>query len=66
MKNFHVMQSRKTIKMFIEKASKFSNNVTKKLIFKCIIVGEYDVIDYDEENDIYIVPFNALGIHEGE
>lgn len=52
--------------MFIEKVSKFSNNVTKKLIFKCIIVGEYDVIDYDEENDIYIVPFNALGIHEGE
>ncbi len=46
--------------------TKFSNNVTKKPVFKCIIVGEYDVIDYDEENDIYIVPFNALGIHEGE
>ena len=39
---------------------KFYNYVEKKPKFMCIIVGYYEAIVYDKENNIYILPITAL------
>ena len=48
----------------VEEAKKnlinFSNNMTKKPKFMCVIVGYTDVIAKDPETGIYIVPITAL------
>lgn len=39
---------------------KFYNNVSKKPKFMCIIVGHYEAVVYDKENNIYIIPITSL------
>ena len=39
---------------------KFYNNVEKKPLFMCIIVGHYEAIIKDPKTGIYILPITAL------
>lgn len=49
---------------YIEEAKKslkrFYDNAEKKPKFMCIIIGDYEAITKDMENDIYIIPITAL------
>ena len=41
----------------------FYENVQRKPVFMCVIVGFYPAVIRDPETGIYIVPISALGVH---
>lgn len=44
----------------IKHLAKFREKVNKKPKFCCVIVGVLECALYDEQNDVYVVPINAL------
>ncbi len=57
---FEIKLSDGSINDAVKSLEKFRNNVKKKPVFSCIIVGHQEAVMKDPESDIYIVPLTSL------
>lgn len=58
---FEIKLSDRGIEEAKQSLKKFYLNVKKKPKMMCVVAGYCQAVMYDEENDIYIVPFTSLG-----
>lgn len=57
---FEIKLSDGSIQDAIESLSNFRNNVEKKPLYMCVIVGHLDTVMRDPDTGIFIVPFTSL------